>query len=389
MATAYLRFGFDPITLVATVVLVGYTFGALVLMRPNLRVSYAVSAAYLLPPALAALWLGGFARLFNRASPPGRDAVYFLQGREGNSEYWALLHANRDLQIARRRAEASVHREAELIAQHTRQTVIAGERARIAAEWHDTLLAGFSAIAWQLDVAANQLPLEAQKSAQAMKVARTMVSHYRTESRLVIADMQSSVQHPDSLQVAIEQALALVSQDRAVEIEVRQTAAPASIACDKRHQLVRICQEAVSNALHHAEPRSVQVDIRNEAAAIELEISDDGCGFDSEAAVAGHYGLEIMKDRARRIGGMLTIQTQPGNGAMVKVRLPRARSALSMRTRVLIVEDQYFSRLALRSVLESRSEFSIVGEAGTGRWGLDYSGSTAPMSRSWICGCPI
>lgn len=378
MAAAYLKFGFDPLTFVGTVVLVGYTFGALVLMRPNLRVSYVVSAGYLLMPGLAALWLGGFAGYAIGAHLLAVMLFCFHQGREGNAEFWALLHTNRDLQMARRKAEESVHREAELMAQHSRQSVIAGERARIAAEWHDTLLAGFSAIGWQLDVAEQQLPGEARKSAEAMKVARTMVKHYSTESRLVIADMQSSVRNPNNLQAAIEQALGPVSQDRAVKVEVTVSGEPAVIASDKTHQLIRICQEAVLNALQHANAQTIEVAVRNGVGAIELEICDDGSGFEGGTGLAGHYGLEIMKDRARRIGGTLTIETRPGSGTSVKVRLPTTRSALSMRINVLIVEDQYFSRLALRSVLESRSEFSIVGEAGTGGAGVGLFRQHAP-----------
>jgi len=78
-----------------------------------------------------------------------------------------------------------------------------------------------------------------------------------------------------------------------------------------------------------------------------------------------------MKDRTRRIGGTLQIESRAGAGTTVTVRMPTLHSKLPMHTSVLIVEDQYFSRLALRSILDSRQDFTIVGEATTGATGID------------------
>jgi len=95
-----------------------------------------------------------------------------------------------------------------------------------------------------------------------------MLSHYRTESRLAIADMQSSVQDPENLQVAIAQAPAPISQDCSVKISVATLGEQIPAASDKTHQLIRICQEAVSNALQHAAPQMIQIAISHEDSGI-------------------------------------------------------------------------------------------------------------------------
>jgi len=370
VSSVYLVFGFDQISLVTTVLLVGYTFGALILMRSNLRVSRSVAIAYTLLPALTALWIGGFAGYAIGAHLLFVLLFCLLQGRLGNAEFWQLLHVNRDLQIARRRAESSIHIKGELIAKHTRQTIIAGERSRIAAEWHDTLLAGFSAIAWQLDLAEGDLTKDPIKTAHALRVARTMLHHYRTESRLVIADLLSSVHDPESLKLAVSRALEPFSQNRQVSITVTALGDDLMLPGDTMHQVLRICQEAVSNALQHANPQFVQIIISHETHDIRVEVQDDGSGFDTQAAVAGHYGLEIMKDRARRIGGNLEIQSTPGAGTKLSLTMPMTEVPKTQVT-ILIIEDQFFSKLALRAVIESQQDFLIVGEAGTGAAGIE------------------
>lgn len=369
---SYLTFGFDFINLVMTVLLVTYTFGSQIMTRPNLRVLQSVAVVYTVLPALTALWLGGFAGYVIGALFLGVLVFCLQQGRLGNAEFWELLHVNRDLQLARRQAEASVHIKAELIAKHTRQSVIAGERARIAAEWHDTLLAGFSAIGWQLDLAQKDLRLDPPKTAEAIKVARTMLNHYRTESRLVIADMQNkSVSEPENLQEAVTRVLDAFCPRNAVKLQVTSVGTPLPLASDKSYQVVRFCQEAVSNALQHAAAQAIQVIIQNQPHQIRIEVLDDGSGFDPQIVVPGHYGLEIMKDRARRVNGQLEIHSELGGGTRLVLTMPTEAEPQKSHVTVLLIEDQFFSRLALRSVLESCEDFMIIGEAGTGALGID------------------
>ena len=86
--------------------------------------------------------------------------------------------------------------------------------------------------------------------------------------------------------------------------------------------LYRIAQEALNNALKHATATTVTVSLRRADEQIMLEISDNGKGFAVEAATdQGGLGLGTMRERAEQLGGTLTIQAAPGQGATVRVQV--------------------------------------------------------------------
>jgi two-component system sensor histidine kinase UhpB len=91
-----------------------------------------------------------------------------------------------------------------------------------------------------------------------------------------------------------------------------------------QHDLVRIVREAVHNAVRHAEPSRVTVRATTADGGLEVEIADDGRGFDvaARAASPGRYGIRGMHERARRLGGGLVIESRPGAGTVVRVSLP-------------------------------------------------------------------
>jgi signal transduction histidine kinase len=91
------------------------------------------------------------------------------------------------------------------------------------------------------------------------------------------------------------------------------------------HTLLRIGQEALSNALAHANARRVAVILRFAQESVSLSIQDDGCGFEPGQASgpeAGHFGLEGMRSRAKRLGGQLDLTSKPEGGVTVTVCLP-------------------------------------------------------------------
>jgi NarL family two-component system sensor histidine kinase LiaS len=89
---------------------------------------------------------------------------------------------------------------------------------------------------------------------------------------------------------------------------------------DVEQELYRIAQEALNNALKHAAAGSVVVYLRQSNGMVEMEIVDDGVGFDPEDTPdQGGLGLKNIRDRAEHIGGSVTIRSQTGEGTSVKV----------------------------------------------------------------------
>lgn len=90
--------------------------------------------------------------------------------------------------------------------------------------------------------------------------------------------------------------------------------------------LYRIAQEALTNVIRHAQARSVQVALTQENHTIMMSIKDDGCGFDQHLATAvsehRHLGLISMRERAAITGGNLTLNTAPGEGTTLLIRVP-------------------------------------------------------------------
>jgi len=98
-----------------------------------------------------------------------------------------------------------------------------------------------------------------------------------------------------------------------------------------RLAILRITQEALTNAAKYARDATAAcVAIRCEVAtgALLLTISDDGCGFDVDAAGAG-VGLSSMRERAQAMGGSLTVESAPGKGTTIKAHLPSPAASRS------------------------------------------------------------
>jgi signal transduction histidine kinase len=93
------------------------------------------------------------------------------------------------------------------------------------------------------------------------------------------------------------------------------------------HHVFRIAQEAVANAVNHAAPNRIDMELRIEPGRLRLHVEDDGCGFElqpenASTAQRGNFGLIGMRERAERIKGELLVDSHPGNGTRVDVTVP-------------------------------------------------------------------
>jgi signal transduction histidine kinase len=92
------------------------------------------------------------------------------------------------------------------------------------------------------------------------------------------------------------------------------------------HNMLRIAQEAATNAAKHASARNLDVELCYEADGVRLRIADDGCGFTlpaADAPASEHFGLQIMRERAQRIGATFQVRSKPGSGAEISLFVPR------------------------------------------------------------------
>jgi signal transduction histidine kinase len=207
---------------------------------------------------------------------------------------------------------------------------VAEERRRIAREFHDSVNQGLAAAALRLDAASYRLTDERSKTV--LDRQRRLLATLQSEAREFIWDLRDPVHADAPLADALEAQLEFIEPSAATAIEFEPPANAADPAAklppEVRHQIVRIVREAVANAVRHAHASRIAVRLAaTDSGGLTIEIADDGTGFDvaARAAAEGHFGIRGMQERARRIGGDLTIESGPGTGTRVVLSLVAAR----------------------------------------------------------------
>ena len=110
-----------------------------------------------------------------------------------------------------------------------------------------------------------------------------------------------------------------------VTTTLESSAWPTRFSPEHEHELLRIAQEAVSNAVRHAEPKAIRISMTGDATHWELSVADDGVGLSEHPDVAAQegFGLTSMRERAGAIGAEWSIRSRRGAGTAVVVRIPK------------------------------------------------------------------
>jgi signal transduction histidine kinase len=204
--------------------------------------------------------------------------------------------------------------------EEARNSATLAERDRLAGEIHDSLQQGLSGLMLQLDATLKLAAVTGDVRSR-LNVARNMVSFTRHEVQHAVWDMESPLLEGTELDDALRKIAALIDSGSAkIEISVSGPSMPLPSAT--QHHLLRIAQEAITNAVRHAGPTTISVRLEYEACAVFLSISDEGVGFDPNDVLErsiGHFGLRGLRGRAAKIGGELRIESSPGTGTAIEI----------------------------------------------------------------------
>jgi len=206
-----------------------------------------------------------------------------------------------------------------------RFALVLEERARLAREIHDTLAQGFVGIGSQLDAVAMCLPDQSKPARQHLDLARKMARHSLTEARRSVMDLRASALDSQDLAAALKSGARMWTAGSGVEVKLEVGGTEGPLPEEMEQHLLRITQEAVTNAVKHARARRIGIRLHREARKLYLRIADDGEGFEQEnvfSALTGHFGLIGMRERAERLGGELRLASNPGEGTEVEVSVP-------------------------------------------------------------------
>lgn len=199
------------------------------------------------------------------------------------------------------------------------------ERLRLAREIHDTLAQAFVGISSQLDALETCLPENLRPAHVYLDLARRMAQHSLTEARRSVMDLRSTVLTDRDLAAALESDARNWTTGSPVSLEIHVTGSFQNLPEDMEHNLLRIAQEAITNASKHARASRIEVKLERTTKIVSLKIFDNGCGFhvdDAFAGMGGHFGLIGIRERAERIGGEFHLQSEPGAGTEVEITVP-------------------------------------------------------------------
>jgi NarL family two-component system sensor histidine kinase YdfH len=239
--------------------------------------------------------------------------LLYIRQVQAREEAQTLLH---ELEAAHRRLEA--------YAAQVEALSISQERQRMARELHDTLAQGLAGLILQLEAADGYL--ETGNQAQARTVVQQAMQRARStlhEARRAIQALRPAVLEQGNLVDALDHEVdqfAATSRIRVtLEVSGDPPAAPVEITLD----ILRIVQEALSNARRHAQAGQVVVQLANRDRVLQVVVQDDGVGFDPGEALdrPDRFGLAGMQERAERIGATLQVESGPGQGTRVVLRV--------------------------------------------------------------------
>ena len=246
----------------------------------------------------------------------GLLAFYFLQERDFASE---------ELEIARALAtQASLAIHLTRLAKTARQSAVLEERNRLAGEIHDSLAQSFAGISMQLFAAQEVIQTTDDNSLGYIERANDLARFGLAEARRSALSLRSDVIEESGLIEALQMLVERSNIPGRLRCNFRSNGIrKESLPLQVQHDLLRIAQEAISNALRHAKPTVISVNLRLDSPNLVLEIRDNGSGIDNTRLENGEgLGLGNMRNRAKSLGAELDIRTAAGRGTSIIVRLP-------------------------------------------------------------------
>ncbi|MFI6155356.1 sensor histidine kinase [Kitasatospora sp. NPDC051170] len=280
-----------------------------------------------LPPRSMGGWLL-FGAIF--AVHAALSTIFGNLGEREAAEARAKAATMAELERTNARLEQALAENAGLQAQLLLQAREAGvdeERRRLAAEIHDTIAQGLAGIITQLQAvsAAEDGDVAHRHLERAQALARQSLG----EARRSVHGLGPGALEHDALGEALRKTVAEWSERAGVRAEFTVTGTAEPLHDEIEATLLRIAQEALSNAARHSKAERVGVTLSYMDGEVTLDVRDDGCGFDPlhlpPRSESGGFGLGGMRARAERLAGTVDLESEPGGGTAISARVPLVR----------------------------------------------------------------
>ena len=204
------------------------------------------------------------------------------------------------------------------------------ERSRVARELHDTLEQGLTGISLQLEAVAATLQTSPDSARQSLDVARQMLRYSLEETHRSVMDLRSLALESRDLPGALTDLAKQMTLGSVTSAEVRVEGQPRRLDAAQEHHLLRIGLEALTNALKHANSTRIDIELRFREAETDLIVRDNGRGLGhvEDDLPGDHFGLQGVRERVNKLGGVLRLNSRPGEGTQLAVTVPARQRAI-------------------------------------------------------------
>ena len=278
------------------------------------------------------IWPGALA--FHRREGYSSVLIYPLVFGARNVGFFILSFRREAPEVQHSELLVAMAQQATLAVQLTRlaysakEAAVLVERTRIGQEIHDGLAQAFTGILMQLGAAEEFQPCKRKNSelAGVLNRIRDLARDGLSEARRSVMALRLDQTRRAGLEIALRQLCDRSTIPGRVTCSFEGGDFNTGLKPEHEHELLRIAQEALSNAMRHARPSNVRITMTDEPEHWALAVADDGVGMEEHAEMLGEgFGLTSMQQRAGAIGGEWQIDSKPGAGTRVSVRLPKRR----------------------------------------------------------------
>jgi len=263
--------------------------------------------------------------------PSGRDEVAQLAAAFSKvldalrQERTELLRLSGELE----RRVAVRTREVERLAEETRYAAIVRERLQIARDLHDTLAHSMMAMLSEVRLLRKLQIHDPNALADELARAEEVAHAGLNEARSAIAQMRGNSVRDTGLGPALSKAVARFEDRTGLAVEFSMDPDAARFGDERAEVIFRMTEEALRNIERHARATRVRIVLTSvDAAHLQLQIVDDGVGFDTSLARPGHFGLVGLREQAQLIGAELQIASTPDSGTTLRLTLRVTPEAL-------------------------------------------------------------
>jgi ligand-binding sensor domain-containing protein/signal transduction histidine kinase len=204
------------------------------------------------------------------------------------------------------------------------------ERMRLAREMHDTVIQGCVGVSTLLEAAQGVEGEDEQLKQHLLSYATEQMRSTIEAARDAVWALRNTAAAESDIGAHCQEMSRRLEQDSGIPIQCHVSGVPFDLGRDATHELAMTLKEALLNAISHAAAKSIDVQIRFLEQGLEIDVSDDGRGFNPREATSadGHYGIIGMTERVKLLGGTLRIDSEPAKGTRLRASIPRRHKVM-------------------------------------------------------------